>query len=303
MEGDMKQRAILLRRASQLATRILGPRLVQSLIVNVALGTGIAPQALADKFTRDMGLDPLDAAFRAVGIGNYDKRGELTGENWLIQNTLRDYVSVGTPVFIDIGANVGEYALKLRSSFSSATIYALEPNPETYKRLERNATGTGIRTIQAACGSVAGTRQLYTYESDLASEHATTRPEILREVHGTDNLASFEVPVLTLDTFCREHCIPHVDFLKLDVEGDELDVLLGASKLIEENRLTAIQFEFNEMNVFGRVFLRDFFELLRGFEFYRLLPVGLLPLGPYAVKHEIFQYQNLFAVARPIELS
>lgn len=42
--------------------------------------------------------------------------------------------------------------------------------------------------------------------------------------------------------------------------------------------------------------MKDFYDLLQGFSFYRLLPGGLLPMGPYTPFHEIFQFQNIMAL-------
>ena len=95
---------------------------------------------------------------------------------------------------------------------------------------------------------------------------------------------------------CKRKKIKEVKFLKIDTEGNELNVLLGAKRLLKENRIETIQFEFNEMNVMSRVFFRDFLELMPDHTFYRLLPAGLLPIGKYSpLTNEIFAYQNVIA--------
>ena len=88
-------------------------------------------------------------------------------------------------------------------------------------------------------------------------------------------------------------------FLKIDVEGFELEVLRGAQRMLSEGRIVAIQFEFNEMNVVGRVFVGDFFHLLGPtYTLYRLLPHGLMPIiGQNHWWNEQFIYQNLFALS------
>ena len=58
-----------------------------------------------------------------------------------------------------------------------------------------------------------------------------------------------------------------------------------------------IHFEFNEMNVASRIFFKDFYDLLKGYRFYRMLPDGLIDLGEYkAYQMEIFGYQNIVAI-------
>ena len=52
----------------------------------------------------------------------------------------------------------------------------------------------------------------------------------------------------------------------------------------------------DQMNVAARVFLRDFYDLLSDYRFFRLDTRRLIPLGPYQPRNEIFQFQNLLAV-------
>jgi hypothetical protein len=121
---------------------------------------------------------------------------------------------------------------------------------------------------------------------------------VLSELHHAAAVRSFEVALTTLDQYCDEQGIPGIDFIKIDTEGNELEVLRGGQKRIECGLLPLIQFEFNEMNVVSRSFLRDFYQLLKSYEFFRLMPSGLLPLGSYSPRHEIFAFQNILAVRK-----
>lgn len=299
MESILKLATRVFRKLARTSARLFGPGIINSIVLNLAQSNGMEPSWSVNWFTRAMlGLDPLDAALQTIGIGNYDD-GYLTGENHLINFGLRDYITSETPVFVDVGANIGAYARKLRTRFPRATIYAFEPNPETYQQLQRNTASLDIQCLRMACGAATGSQHLFTYAGDLLSEHASTRSDVLRNLHGADQITSFEVSSTSLDEFCAERQIYHIDLLKIDTEGDELEVLKGASGLISAHKVTAIQFEFNEMNVISRVFLRDFFEILPGFDLYRLMPNGLLSLGEYSTQYEIFRYQNIFAVVRP----
>ncbi len=75
-----------------------------------------------------------------------------------------------------------------------------------------------------------------------------------------------------------------------------MEVLSGAKALLAEGRIHFIQFEFNEMNIISRVFLKDFYDLLQGFSLYRLDSNRLIPLAGYSSTNEIFKFQNLLAV-------
>ena len=84
--------------------------------------------------------------------------------------------------------------------------------------------------------------------------------------------------------------------LKIDVEGFELEVLKGAEKLLREGRIKIIQFEFNEVNIIQRRFLKDFYDELPGFDFYRLDENRLIALNEWQPKHEIFLFQKVIAI-------
>jgi hypothetical protein len=76
---------------------------------------------------------------------------------------------------------------------------------------------------------------------------------------------------------------------------------MGARQLLRDGKINAVQFEFNEMNIISRSTFKDFWDLLNGFDFYRLLPAGkLLPIKKYSPAIcEIYAYQNIIAIKRP----
>ena len=99
------------------------------------------------------------------------------------------------------------------------------------------------------------------------------------------------------DQFAEENRIQSIDFLKIDTEGHDYDVLAGARQLLVSNRINVIQFEFNKMNVVSRIFFKDFFNLLENYRLFRMLKDGLIPIGHYRPgKCEFFAYQNIVAI-------
>ena len=84
--------------------------------------------------------------------------------------------------------------------------------------------------------------------------------------------------------------------LKIDTEGYESEVLKGASRMISNELIDIIQLEFNEMNVISKVFLKDFYNMLPGYNFFRLDSNRLIALNNYNPANEIFLFQNIVAV-------
>jgi hypothetical protein len=121
---------------------------------------------------------------------------------------------------------------------------------------------------------------------------------VIEQIHNAEP-DQHVVDVIDLDTFSRDHDISIIHLLKIDTEGHELEVLKGAANMLRENRIRAIQFEFNEMNVVSRVFFKDFCDLLPNYKFYRMLSHGLGPLDPYSpLWCELFAFQNIVALPR-----
>lgn len=105
-----------------------------------------------------------------------------------------------------------------------------------------------------------------------------------------------------VDDLIESCIIPEIviHFIKIDTEGHELEGLKGALYAIRTRGVRAVQFEFNEMNVISRVFLKDFYDLLGDeWDFFRLDTRKLVSLGSrYDSANEIFKFQNLVAIRR-----
>ncbi len=65
--------------------------------------------------------------------------------------------------------------------------------------------------------------------------------------------------------------------------------------MLSNGKIEVIQFEFNEMNVVSRTFLKDFYDILSNYDLCRLDSNKLIPLFKYESKNEIFQFQNFLA--------
>jgi hypothetical protein len=107
------------------------------------------------------------------------------------------------------------------------------------------------------------------------------------------------VAVSTVDEVCSTEGIERIDFLKIDTEGYEMDVLLGAADMLERNRIDAIQFEFGDTFLPTPYHFIDFWTLLSPkFKVYRILRRGVFPVERYAPDLEIYKIANFLCVRR-----
>lgn len=236
------------------------------------------------------------------GIGVFNSEGpEVTGESHLLK-VLNKKISLKT--IFDVGANDGGFSREIRDYFPKATIYAFEPHPKTFLLLKKISKEVDIKVYNVALGSKLGNVTLWDFADDAKLKHtqptstlASVYEDVIREFH-KQRAQGFKVKQITIDNFLkRGGGIKNIDFLKIDTEGSEYDVLRGAIETIRNNKINIIQFEFNEMNAYAKVFFKDFINLLSNYYFYRIMPRGLLQLEDYKPStHEIFGFQNILAV-------
>jgi len=241
-------------------------------------------------------VDLLRLAHENMGILNYRNTDE-SGEKHLISVWLTKFLkrnSVEDPFFLDIGANKGSYAKMLLGEYPEAQLLAFEPNPQAFEQCRITLDPypqAQVRNI--GLGAEESNMELHIPENEEQSCHSSLYTEVLNEQHAYTDSRSHEVQIRYVDELLHEGSEVH--FAKIDTEGHEYDVLKGATHSIEAGNIWSIQFEFNEMNVVSRVFLRDYFQLLDNYNFYRLLSDTVKPIE-YDPRQEIFKFQNILAV-------
>ncbi len=222
---------------------------------------------------------------------------EKNGELFLIQS-ISAYLKNKSKklVLFDVGANIGNYSSVLAESFKErATIYAFEPFSVPFIKLnELSVSHSQIKPYQL--GFSDKNEDLTIYSSDEFSEigGVYNRDFIFHNIpHDKEEINRF----VTVESFCKENTINHIDFLKIDVEGHELSVLKGASELLNNNQIDFIQFEFGAGNHFSRTYFMDFFTLMsEKYTFFRLLSDGLVKIENYNSEFEMQSVTNFVAI-------
>jgi Methyltransferase FkbM domain len=149
-----------------------------------------------------------------------------------------------------------------------------------------------VHIRQAALGKERGTVDLF-----FGDEGTSTAS--LHRVEADVGGRSESVEMTTIDEFCRESGIEYVDFLKIDTEGHEIDVLLGANQMIEAGRIAAIQFEFGDTFLHTKYHFHDVFNMLSPrHTIYRILRSGLIEVPRYTHDLEIFKLANFLCIRK-----
>lgn len=141
-------------------------------------------------------------------------------------------------VVYDIGANIGITTLFFAKHVGEeGLVVAFEPVPPTAQRLQENVHINRLQNVRiypVALGDEAGQAEIC-YAED-ASGIATLRKDMAQGYQREYRMQTFTVEVVPLDSLVEREHLPAPDFIKLDVEGFEYQVLQGAHRLIERAR-------------------------------------------------------------------
>lgn len=218
----------------------------------------------------------------------------------------------------DVGAHKGLWTRALLNVFGGrvARVFLFDPSPENYLELtDKHDSFAGLYggesarlfVRRCAIGRASGSATFYTNAdgSPLGSLYPHALPgwgEGLKSIRLSE---TFEVGVDTIDDVMEREGIIHVDVLKIDTEGHEMDVLIGAEEAVAAGKIDLIEFEFGGSQVESGHFFKAYWTHLtaRGYELYLINEnCGLTPVGRYAYRWERFDRSYQFVASRlPIQ--
>lgn len=144
---------------------------------------------------------------------------------------------------IDVGCNIGIFSLFANKTFPNSNIYSFEPNNITFKILKRtidiNNLNNNINIFNCALGDKEGNKKLRISKDALASGSAIADSQIVSEKNYFSS-ESVNVNITTIDKFVIDKNIKKVDFIKIDSEGYEKNILLGAKNTIQKFNPTIV---------------------------------------------------------------
>ncbi|MBD1920405.1 FkbM family methyltransferase [Microcoleus sp. FACHB-831] len=163
------------------------------------------------------------------------------------QLNLLDRILNPDMIFLDVGANHGEFTVFAAKRLTEGHVIAFEPVSIFFEKLERNVKQNGFNNVTLINQGLGDSDTHITiYSRDERFEDGT-KNEGLHSIYITKSCSrAFEtIKIICLDDFIKSHQIPKVDVIKLDIEGAELAALRGAKETITRFR-PIILIEVNE---------------------------------------------------------
>ncbi len=222
---------------------------------------------------------------------------ESNGESRVIEQWIN-----GSQVVFDVGANRGLWSKAVLNNHPGVHLHLFEPIPELYQDL-LTTFAEPIRRKQLipnglAVASEVGLREFHTYDQVGSELSSLYRREQAESNYAMPAPRHQNVVAVTLDTYCQGRNIKRIHFLKIDVEGGEYEVLLGAKQLISTGSIDFIQFEYGGSYRDAGITLEHIFEYLLQSQYYlfKITARGLEPRLSFLPAYENYEYCNYLAV-------
>lgn len=213
---------------------------------------------------------------------------QSNGELWLMER-----LRVFRPgLVIDGGANVGGFAKSIKECFPEAQLHCFEPVEETFATLQKNMEQFDHVTCHKK--GLYSSKKRLTINLYSSSEHSS-----IYEIEGMHYEATGKasIDLIKGDDFVKKQKIEFVDFLKLDLEGAELDALGGFENLIRQKKVRLVQFEYGYINITTKNLLLNYYQFFKkhGYIVGKLYPREV-DFREYSWQHEDFIGPNFVAI-------
>jgi FkbM family methyltransferase len=147
---------------------------------------------------------------------------------WNVDQDIQRRLRTPIEIIVDVGANIGQSAVRFRRAYPKAALYCLEPGADAFRLLQRTiAQWSDARAFQLALGSKVGRGEL---------RGANDMAQVVSTAEGT-------IRIETLQTWMGAVGLTTIDYLKVDTEGHDLEVLKGGVEAIQSGAIGIIEVE------------------------------------------------------------
>lgn len=163
-------------------------------------------------------------------------------------------VSIGGGVFFDIGANIGIYSLYAAYRHRDFQIYSFEPVSNNYIALQQNVwlnLWDNVHPFNIALADENKITELYLSDNRVGNSGAQISAAVNEKREAYVPVRIEKVLSFSLDRLITEFGLPVPNFVKIDVDGHETDILNGMTQLLSEPAFTSLLVEFNSDSEFA----------------------------------------------------
>ncbi|MEO7393553.1 MAG: FkbM family methyltransferase [Chitinophagaceae bacterium] len=217
--------------------------------------------------------------------------------NTPLQNAFKaqEYLMGSSPLTIfDIGAHFGETSLFYNKIFSYPTIYSFEPFLPSFEILKSSVKSFhNIKVFNLAISSFSGQVDFNVNKSSATNSILPTSKDGGKNwgENLLDTIETIKLDSITIDDFVEKCNIENIDILKIDTQGTEYEIIQGASKSIEQNKIKLIYLEIIIVSTYqGQKYFDEILLLLRtkGFQLFNIYNCT------YSDKNELKQLDAIF---------
>ncbi len=196
----------------------------------------------------------------------------------------------------DVGANIGNWARYCLGVVPDLRMHLFEPSAFTFKKLQSREWPASVKLSNLGLGE-RKEQLILNIAGDGAGMNSIHKRHGVKGCLMAAGTSTEIIQIQTLDVYCVDNGINHIDILKVDVEGHEMAVFKGASSMLSKQKINLIQFEYGGCNYDARVYLLDIWNLLEscGYAIGKIYPNRIEMIDKYQQHLETFKYANFIA--------
>jgi FkbM family methyltransferase len=145
---------------------------------------------------------------------------KIVKSNFVTMHYIRDFVPITKgSIVVDVGAHIGSFCLI--AAKSADRVLAYEPEPSNYQMLKKNVELNNLKNVtifEMAVSGSSGHQEFCAFEDGSTGSHFLSKG-------GSNHLVKKRVPIISLEDIIKKEGLSQIDFLKLDCEGAEHDIL------------------------------------------------------------------------------
>ena len=168
---------------------------------------------------------------------------EITGFD--LEHDLRVLIDAPQPLVFDVGANVGQSIEFFQRTFPRGRIFAFEPDPDSFNELTRKYKDENLQLFQMALSNDEGDAQMYQYENSELNSLLRFDPNPENCFANIKTVGKLSVITRKIDSIIDDLGIAQLDLLKVDTQGWDYNVLMGAARAFANGRIKAVLVELN----------------------------------------------------------